>query len=220
MENAQSQNALIELPAKPTEKVAAKRYDFLLSECEKHVFEGLKTLAPKPETMQERVTIAQMIAHYRSIGSVTTEMAEALIAASHKGRYELALSERTKVEIKHCRPVADEANPGQWGQRQFQRLKTVYNGKEYRIYHSGYKPGSAGATKFPGLTFQELKNSCMVDAQLIETLLKDADGKYKLIATLRVFGLLGETIEWIELQPVTVVTPPTTGTNNSMLVSE
>lgn len=205
MDQVQSQVSDVVLPVKPTEKVAAKRYDFLLSECEKHVFNALKTPAPKPETMAERVTIAKMIAFYRGIGNVTEEQANALIAASHKGRYELALTERTKITITHRTDVADEKSktPGQWGQRKFQRLKATYEGKEYRIYHSGFAEGSAGADKFGGLTFQEIKNECTVDAQLFETLLKDNDGKYKLITTLRVFGLLnGDGLEWTKLEPV------------------
>lgn len=212
----QSQSATVALPTKPegaATSAAVKRYEALRAACEKHVFDALKTPAPKPESMEERVTIAQMIAHYRSIGSVTEEQAQALMAASHKGRYELALTDRTRITITHRTDVADEKSktPGQWGQRKFQRLKATYNGKEYRIYHSGFAEGSAGAEKFGGLTFQEIKNECEVDAQLFETLIKDNDGKYKLITTLRVFGLLnGDGIVWTELKPVAA------GTNNSL----
>lgn len=214
----QSQKSEIKLPVRP-EGQAGQDYDDLLEACRKHVEDGRKFAAPLPENFEERVVIATMIAYFREMGSITKEQAQKLIDASNGKDYELAISDRTKVEVTHCTEVKEEKNPGQWGVREFQRLKVSFEGKNYRVYHAGFKPGTPGAEKFAGLTFKAVENKCMVDGQLVEKLLKGGDGKWRIVATLTIFGLMtGDGVEWIELKAVEVVEQP--AASNSMLVSE
>lgn len=205
MDQVQSQSAVIAKPSLPTGMTQAA-YTKIDKAVEKFVTDGMKGIAPKPENTAERVIIATLISHYRSIGQVSAEDAAALIAASHKGRYELPISERGPVTITHATAVSDEVSKrddNKWGEREFQRLKVSYKNKSYRVYHSGFKKGTEGAKKFPGLAFTEVTNQAIVDAQLIETLLQSSDGTWRIVATLRVFGInSGDGIEWIELQPV------------------